>query len=132
MAIVFAAFGLSSHRASPDGIKKPAAVNIRFCNAEGFSEQKKRCISSVDQFPEGISKVYVSFELHNVPENTAFERRWYHNGVEFHRKGSFADDLWEGWTWLSAEQLSEPGEIAMRVVVGGNVSSHKFMIVEQK
>jgi Sulfatase-modifying factor enzyme 1 len=110
---------------------------ITFCDEARFNPDTSTCTQPMDSLPAGSKRVYVTFRIHNFPEDREFTRTWFRNGQQIaERKGLLAPP-WEHWTWLGAADPHasdapslDPGDYTLRVQAGGVVRSASFRMAD--
>ena len=109
-------------------LPKVEVTNIRFCDEDRFSKERKACLGSVHHFPTGTQMVFVSFQMYGMPQNYPFERRWYRNGQVFLQKDGFYDSAWEDFTWIYNKEGYDDGKYDLRIVVDKTTTTATFTI----
>jgi len=82
----------------------------------------------VHHFPSGTRMIYVSFQMHGMPQDYPFERQWLKNGQLFLKKESYYDSAWEDFTWISNEEGYDDGKYDLRVIVDKKTTTSTFTV----
>lgn len=108
------------------------ARNITFCSSSNFSKVTFECQASETEFASGTKTIMITFDLVGLDEGERFERVWYLNGQEIHRKESFNDEAWPGYTYYTWPEAFSDGEYALRVIARGTPTTAVFRVGERR
>lgn len=128
LLIAFGVFGIVRSSA-------PKVSEIRVCDAQSFSVANQACSRNIEKFPEGTTRVYVSFDIQNYPQEKPFTRTWFHNGQEVRRRNGTLAPPWDGWTWYGSADPYGPGAVpiirgnyTLRVTAGDALRTATFQV----
>lgn len=113
----------------------PRVSDLRFCDVQHFSVPERECSRNMERFDYGIRRVYVSFRIHNWPDDQPFVRTWYLNGASVLERQGLTAPPWEGWTWYGSANPEgadavavRPGLYTLRVRAGSAIRARTFEI----
>ncbi|MEL6687646.1 MAG: hypothetical protein AAFP97_08490 [Pseudomonadota bacterium] len=107
----------------------PYLTDFVFCDEANFSRSLQKCEQGIVEFPKETSRVFVSFQPHNIDDGQPFTRKWYFRSVLFLTRESFFDDAWPGYTFYGdGDKPFAEGKYDLRVIIDGKVSTASFII----